>query len=172
MINFVTAKTEDSANLIRIRSLVKTVTTVVLVLYIVAVAGFLGWWAYVSSKTVRVSDEVEDLSRRIAAKSEEEVTVRKLDGRVRAVQDFINGRSEKGADADVLARAEFVPVGWDYDVYLGRQSVAVNTPDVAGIETFIKFMTDEFGMVRLESADWKAESGWVGSVSFKDIKTK
>ena len=165
-INFVAPKTEESARLTRLKQLVSGVTTVILVGYVIVASGFLGWWGYLSRKEVKVSEESRELKSKIAAKSSEEVVLRKLGGRVAAVSGFLDGRVEVKGIAQTLEEGELIPGTWEYDAGTGRQSVTVNSAQVGSVERFVGYLAGRYPWVRLESVTWRQENLWTGTVSF------
>lgn len=164
-INFV-AKSEESARIAKIRRLVKSVTTIVLVGYIVVVAGLVGWWGYISNREKKVSIEMESLTVKVATKSEVEVAMKKLADRTKIVSEFLDGRVEVAADVGVLSGSELVVSEWTYEAGSGGQSTVVGPSEVEKIENFVNYLEDSYNNVSLENISWRNGIGWTGKVNF------
>jgi len=164
-INLAIRKHEEAQVLVKIRRVVKSVTTVCLVVYIVSMAGVTGWWWYTNARTASAGAELEDLLAQVTAKSEAEAVVRRLIVRAGSVQTFLDSRVEVGGSAGRLAGAVLVPMIWNYDSTKGVEGVVVNAAGVAQIDEFVADMAEDYANVRLESVKWSSEGAWVGTLS-------
>lgn len=169
MINFVSKKTEISQRWVKVQRGVKGATTVVLALYVVGAAAWLGWWAYLSTRGQKASAEVERLTREVVQYAPEEVMVRKLEARTRIVETALSERVEAGDYGEVLGELELPVLGWEFVGAGSKQQVTVAADEAGGIRDYIASLAENFGKVRQETVSWDAETGWSGTVSFSDL---
>lgn len=163
-INLLDKKHEESKSLAQIRHLSKFITTIVLVCYVVGSAGFLGWTVYQSAKTVRVSNELENLTGEVTSRAKEEVFVRKLDAKATDTINFLAARPKIVEMADVLIKSEIEPKGWAFDVATGIQRIEAVGSSSADINVFVDYMTQSYPQVKLEKLAFTQLDGWVGTV--------
>lgn len=164
MINFAPEKQKETVVLEKVHYPVLTATTIVLVVYIVSLAGFLGWTWFSSGQQVKVSSDLADLRKQVAAKSEAEVVVRNVDSRSKEVLAFVKGRS-KMAEVGASFLAEDIRVEkWNYQMG-GENKVKVGAENTDSIQTYVARLTEEYDRVWLDSLDWSEEFGWVATVN-------
>ena len=84
-INLLEKKAHENAGLKRIRGMVKSVTTVVLVIYLVVLAGFLGWEWWITNQRLVTQKNLKTVTAEVTSQSTQEVLVRKIDSRSGAI---------------------------------------------------------------------------------------
>lgn len=170
MINFVKPKSEESPVLVKWRRLVKMITTVVVVAWVVASAGVLGWWVFVKAKTVAVSTELQSLLIQTAAKSEEEILVRKLDLRSKAVNDFLANRGDILQKLDVLQQATPAASIWKFSRADDIQTVTLPVKNVAQVDDYLTVLKNKYTSVKLESLVKTDATGWTAEISMGGLQ--
>jgi len=113
MINFLPREQQKKAKLAGIQRLVVTSTTVVLTLYIVAGAGWMGWWAYLARRESSVSLQVENLNREIERMAVKEGLVRQIAARLEVVGTALEEKKISGLIPQVLDERVVVSA-WNY----------------------------------------------------------
>ncbi len=162
-INFVSKDEANQAQLLRVRRLVVGITTGILVVYLVGVAGLLGWWWYWNGKQKRTSGEVDDLTVMVTQYSEAEITARKLALRAEDVNNFLRSRGEASESASILTGdVAGAVVGWDY-ASEGQQRVEVSGATPADLQSHALYLQDKYNTVQPQEINWRTDQGWRGS---------
>lgn len=168
MINFALKTEKGNENLDKIRRLVVTGTTIVLVLYLIGTAGFLGWGAYWSRREIRASAAFEQLSAEVGGFAEQEITVRKLADRLKEMQKFLDGRGDLIGLSQATTGENIRVIGWIYEG--GKVKASVSSSDPQNVRTFTDSMMSKFSGVQLDSLVWGPTTGWVGNIGLKGLK--
>jgi len=164
MINFAPEKQKDTVVLEKVHYPVLTATTIVLVVYIVSLAGFLGWTWFSSGQQVKVSSELADLRKQVSTKSEAEVVVRNVDTRSKEVLAFLKSRS-KMAEVGKSFLAEEVKVEkWDYQLG-GENRVKVGAENTDVLQGYVAGLVEKYDRVWMDSVEWSEEFGWVATIN-------
>lgn len=170
MINFVKPKSEESPVIVKWRKLIKMITTVVLVAWVVLSAGVLGWWVFVKAKTAAVSNELQSLLVQTAAKSEEEVLVRKLDLRSKSVSDFLANRGDILEKLDVLQQATPAASIWKFSLADDKQNITVPAKSVTQVDDYLTVLKNKYSSVKLESLARTDTTGWIAEISMGGLQ--
>jgi hypothetical protein len=169
-INFVQHTRQESAKVAGYRRLVMGITTSVLVLYIVAVSGLIGWYMYLGNKQVNVSNDVDTLQKKINGKSEEEVVARKIASRTKVVNEFLGSKQNIAGQAAIIKDSLLIPVDWEINSGTNQQVVKVSGSGIDTLDYFINYMKDRFVNVRMEATTWDNVGGWHVKVSYSGEK--
>lgn len=165
MINLLPKKNQEDNGIKKIGHLVKVLTTIVLVVYVVSGAGFLGWTFYQSAKTIRVSAELEKLNSDVSAKAVEEVVVRKLAAKSMEIDDFLSSRPNVVKMADLLISSGSLITHWNFDSVSGMQRIQTSASSSAQINELAAFLSENYKLVKLERLSFTQNEGWIGVVS-------
>lgn len=161
-INFVPKREVDKTKLLKVRHWVLAVTTVILVVYLVGIAGLFGMWFYQTSSTKKTSSEVDALLLQIRQYSEIETTARRLQARMEEVNKFLDGRGEASKSASILVDAQDVEVvDWQYAAG-GGQVVKVKAEGPAQIFAFYVYSQEKYSQVQPDEVGWSVLDGWYG----------
>ena len=165
MINLLPKKNEESKATNGIKKMSRVITTIVLVLYIVGAAGYLGWTVYQSTKTVRVSAELEKLKNDVAGKATEEVLVRKLAAKSTEINSFVSSRPDIINITDLLINAPSPVSQWTFDAATNTQKIQTSASSSAQVNDLVSYLANKYSQVKLERITFAKESGWIGVVS-------
>ena len=169
-INLAIKSHEDSAQLVKLRRWVKSMTTIVLVVYIVGAAGLLGWWWYGQVNSRRESSELTKLTTQVNDLSLEEALARRLAVRTQSVADFLAVRRNLAAEIGALEDLAVAVTRVEYDSSKGIANVTVRgtKDEIAGM---VDTLTAKYDRVRLESLRWTTDQGWVADIALGRVKT-
>lgn len=158
MINFLPKSATEGARWIAVRRGVNTMTTIVLVGYLVTVAGVLGGWLFLGNRQMVVSAQAEELSSRIQQLSNVEATVFQVSERAKMILAELGGRKIVSGEVKRLENTGGVVESWEYSG--GRQKVTVTGSDLARLEAFVEELKFSFGMVTVESMTRRNDASW------------
>lgn len=147
------------------KSWVFSVTTVVLIVCLVVLAGGVGWSLYLQSKKGKVSAQIADLQGSIAAKSEIEAAALLVLGRARFIDQVLVERSKGLAkiSQDIDPKNPEVGIsGWQ--ITPGGQKITVVSTNVGAVEEYADQLTKIFGNVTLEKVSGTLGGVWEASV--------
>jgi hypothetical protein len=169
MINFVVENNKNNENLDKIRKLVVTGTTAVLVVYLVTLAGFLGWGAYWSRRESKATASFVQKSAEVDKLAEQEVVIRKLSDRLDAINAFLDSRSNLTTLSATTVGENISVGGWTFEAS-GKVKVRALGQGVDEIKLFSDNMVQKFSAVSADSITWSPTDGWVGNISVKGLK--
>lgn len=159
MINFAGQEKAPDPRIAKLRKTVVTITTVGVVVYVVVLAGWIGWWWYTLGRDKQVSSDVSDLLNQTNALADREITVRQLSDRAQAVLTEV--AVPKMSDTLLKYQDPNVKiVGWDTSNALKPAlSVSASSPAVLqDYATKIKQVTPG----AFESLiTWDSSEGWI-----------
>lgn len=165
MINLLPQK--DEVNKVDlIRHWVTLATTVSLALYLITLAGILGWWTYLSFQDSSLTAEVANLSSQINKFATLEATVRQIDLRQKSIDKILKTRKPV---AKTVAKINIRPsdvniLGWDGTV------IAASGKNSSDIEEYSNLLKKSFGSVTVDSLIQKGSSSWDASIVVKNEK--
>ncbi len=168
-INLLISKKGNSETTIKVRKIVKKVTTLVLVGYVSIAVVTLGWFAYSAGKKERVNKELIQLSSQVAARAKEEVLIRRADERAKLVNKFLRDRPQGAKMAQVLVSSGAQVVGWDFGEN-GKQTVKTAAKSAEEIDALAKNLTNSYDLVRIDSIIFKPVEGWLGTITLGGFK--
>lgn len=154
------------------QKLVRKLSTVVLVGYLVVVIGYMGWIFYSSTKTKSVSNELTMLNQQVTARATEEVIVRRLDERARYVMNFLEERPRAGKSIELMSSQSPVVIGWKLSGATGLQTVKVQGTSSADIWNYVSYLGQYFTNIRVDSVAFTSKDGWTGTVTVGGIKNE
>lgn len=164
MINLAINKREESKALVAVRRLTRTATTVILVLYLIGAAGFVGYWLITRNQLNQTSLEMTKLDAQLASKAELEVTVRRLDSKAREINSYLNSRPDTGKMIDVLLGADVLVSGWTYDHAKDTQRISVSTAQSSGVSRLSQYLTRSYRNVNVSSLTYSKDNSWLGVI--------
>lgn len=168
MINFLEVEKKEDVKLSLLRRKVYTLTTVILVGSLVALAGFLGWWGYLEIRYGMQLREYQKLSAAVKSYAEAEVMIRKLADRSQVVVDYLNSRGEAHKKAAVLLKAEDAVMlkNWIYSSD-PKQLVTVESDNTTTASLYANRLSGLYQGVVLDRAVWGTEGVWVSTLTLK-----
>jgi hypothetical protein len=164
MIDLSIREDKENPGIKRARGISRKVTSIVLVLYILAVAIFVGWWLFFRQKEKTVSMELKTLLTQVTGKSEQEILVRKLAYRAGSVSSFVSTREDFVGLAKSLVSEEASVSGWVY-VSGTNQKVSVRATDSASLESYSGKLAKEYPIVYFDSINWSSIEGWTAAIT-------
>jgi len=169
-INFVPKPEVDKTQLLKVRRTVVVATTGVLAVYLVAVAGIIGWWWYKSTQQKKTSTQIEAYLVEMKNYSQQEVLARRLYARAEAVTDFMTQRGNASAAAEILVRAEDVePTAWIYTAG-GQQEITVKAEGPSQLFSFFNYLREKYQRVQPDEVGWSVTEGWYGRFLASSMK--
>ena len=169
MINFVTRDEKKAASLLRIKRVVVAWTSLILGVYIVGVAGLVGWNTLWSSKEKKASTEEESLRMQITQYSENEVLAARLQDRAKEITGFISTRKNISDTSSLLVKEGYEIFKWEYSLD-GVQRVTVIASDSAAMKSYEAHVSGYYDLVQVEKIYYDKELGWVGALLLKNKK--
>jgi hypothetical protein len=142
------------------------ITTVVLVAYLVLVASLGGWWLFLSTRQVQLTDEVVALSAQVQQKADIEAAIRHQAVRVEEIDKFLNTRTSFAKTADILlANSTNTNVtGWIYALS-GKHLLNLQASDAASLETYVNGLKTSFTDIEIENVTRKSATDWEAGVN-------
>jgi hypothetical protein len=162
MINFVSKDEKTEQMVGQIRRTVVSVTTIVLLIYVMIMAGILGWTLFWSAREKKSSNLIDSVSAQIIRFSETEAVVRKLETRAKLVDDFLNSRGDASDAARLVIDEEFPILSWDYNAG-GAQTIQVSATSPAQLKLYADQMHEYYEKVQPAKVTWTQKEGWTGS---------
>ena len=141
MINLLPTAVAGDARLTKIKRQISTGTTVVLVGYILLLAGLAGRSWYLSSRETTVSAEVTGLTTQVSQLAEVEAVLRQQSDRVKLIGEALAGRVSLASTAAQLGTATVT--AWDY-LPAGVENVTAVGSDAASLEAYATSLKDKF----------------------------
>lgn len=163
MINFAVkaapAETEED----KIRKLVVPISTAVLVIYLVVVAGLMGWKWYWSDKEEADQSSLQEIATQVEQKSKTEILMRKLAARSQSTADYINSRASVYEAAQNLVDDKIRVKSWNYTA-MNTQVAELGAEDTSILKDFVDLLTKKYQNVQINQANWSPTDGWVNTV--------
>lgn len=173
MINLIVNKKSEADQFRTVRKTAQVLSTIVLVLWTVGLAGVLGYIQFKSSKTSQVSNELSQLVGDAAKLSQQEIFARKLEARANNVKDFVAQRGNATKRAKLLLDMAELPVGWLYNRAKDSQTIIVPSLTHDEAEGYVKSLGDYYSKVRLDSIRLEELSKvWLTTVTVTGLKQK
>jgi hypothetical protein len=169
MINFVSRDEKKAASLIRLKRVVIAWTSLVLGVYIVAIAGLVGWNTLWSSKERKASTEEETLRAQIRQYSDNEVLAVRLIDRASEINNYITTRKDITNISSLLLKEGYEIFKWEYALD-GIQRVTVIASDSAALKAYENHVGNFYEQVQVEKIFYDRELGWVGALLLKNKK--
>lgn len=154
------------------QKLVRKISTLVLVIYLVTVVGYMGWVFYSATKTKSVSNELTTLNQQVAARATEEVIVRRLDERARFVINFLDERPKAGKSIELMSSQPPVVIGWKLNATTGLQTIKVQGTSSAEIWNYVTYLGQYFNNLRVDSVAFTTKEGWIGTITVGGLKNE
>ena len=168
-INFLVKKGPNEA-LGRVKRLTVTVTTIVLVGYVVAAAAIGGFGWYQSKRNEKVSTELIDLNLRVTALVRQEAMVNRYGDRVEKMAAFLDGRRELNEELLKLVDLALPVSAWSSD-QSGVQQVTLKAAGALDIDAYAKILSNSFSFVRIDTVAYRLEEGlWTAVISLSGRK--
>ena len=141
-------------------------SSVILAIYLVVVAGVLGYWTYLSFQDSSLTAEVAKLSTEINKFASLEVTVRQIDLRQKSIDKILKTRKPVAKTvAKINIRPSSVSIlGWDGTIIT---TIGQNSTD---IEEYSNLLKKSFDNVVIDSLTQKGSSNWDAGIIVKNEK--
>lgn len=165
MINLLPKKEEgDKVNIIKHWLILGT--SVTLALYLIIIAGVLGYWTYLSFQDTSLTAEVASLSGQINKFATLEATVRQIDLRQKSIDKILKTRKPV---AKTIAKINIRPskvsiLGWDGTI------ITASGQNASDIEEYTQLLKKSFAEVNIDSLTQKGSSSWDASIIVKNEK--
>lgn len=163
MINFAVKEVAQDTKLDGIRRLVMGITTAILAVYVVAVAGFFGWRYYWDERDKNKLEDLGGISEQVAAMANTEVLVRKLDNRVKITSEFMKSRPDVYKAAKNLDDPRVKVVSWTYAKETG-QNAGLSGANVEILSEFSRELSGKYISAQINQSTWNKDIGWVSKV--------
>ncbi len=153
MINLLPKKEEtDKVNIIKHWLVLGS--SVTLAIYLIIVAGTLGYWTYLSFQDTALTSEVATLSTQINKFASLEATVRQVDARQKSIDKILKTRKVFSKTlAKINTRPAGVSVlGWNAD------TISVTGSDLSRIEEYASLLKKNFDSVTVETLSQKMDA--------------
>lgn len=157
MINLLPTSAVIDAQVGKIKRKVGAVTTIVLLGYVLLLAGLGGRLWYLSSRQKGLSQELASLTNQVNEKASVEAILRQQESRLSSIRQMLTQRALASKEVDKLAGAEVT--SWTYDV-TGAQETTATDPSASVLEDYAKTLVQRFATVavnmltRLEDGTW------------------
>jgi hypothetical protein len=163
-INLLEKKTQENAKMKGVRGKVMSITTLVLVVYLVVAAGLFGWEWWLKNQREKTLADLNDVTQQVDSMSDGEVLVRRIDSRAKAIKTFLDTRGDVPQAADKIT-ADYITVsGWDYGQG-GIQRVQISAGEPEIIANFTNGLTANYGSVGYDLVSWKPDTGWTAVIT-------
>ena len=168
MINLLVTEKQVDKKLMKPRRMVMTVTSGILVAYLVSVGGFGGWTWYVTSKQNRINKEAEKLLTQVKAEAQTEALIRKLAARAELVEKAVRERGSAGEAGKFLVDTGNKVQYWNYSPAAQAAGIIGESAEDLSLQT--GKLTDKYLRVGLKSAMWQKDKGWTGEINYEGLK--
>lgn len=169
MINFVSKDEKTQQKVSLIRRMVVTICSTILVVYLVVVAGVLGWALLWRSKENRATSEIEEYTQKVLSLKEAEAIVRKLESRAMMVDNFLSSRGNASGAAYGIENELFKIVQWDYALG-SNHTVKVEATTAAALNDYEKYLAKNFLVVQTSKIEFLKGQRWVGTFVLSPAK--
>jgi hypothetical protein len=166
MINFVVRDEKRAQTIRKVKSGVVGWTSLILGIYIVAMAGFLGWNVLWSTKEKKASTEEVSLRQQITSLSENQVLAMKLLDRATEINKFLDERGTVSRKAELLPRDGYTIFKWAYGSG-GIQEVSVIGENPAQLKGYEDYLRTVYNQVQVEKVIFDPLTGWMEVISVK-----
>ncbi len=162
MINFVVKDEKGQLIIAQIRRWVMTVTSGILIIYIIVAAGGLGWMLFWKTRENKTISEIDTLTREVTGYKDAEVAVRQLADRAALVDNFLKTRGDASAAAAVVYNQDFPIIEWIYEPE-GIKSVQIQATSPAMLKVYENYLSDSYSKIQPAKVEWTTDMGWTGT---------
>jgi hypothetical protein len=171
MINLVVKENKSPEVIARIKRIVITITSLILVIYIVVAGGMTGWTTWVSMRQKQTSAESTALTQQVSSMFDTEVAVRNLADRANMVEDYLKSRGNASEAANLVIKDGFKVIAWEYAANMA-ETVGVSATSTAQLKEYADYMESNYNKVQTSKIEWTPENGWTGTfIIFERKKT-
>jgi len=141
-------------------------TTVALVLYLITLAGTLGWWTYLSFQDSNLVSQIASLSSQINKFASLEAIVRQIDLRQKSIDKILKTRKSvaKTVTKINIRPARVNVLGWDGTI------IVASGQSASDIEEYSNLLKKSFAGVTVDSLTQKGGPAWDASIIVKNEK--
>lgn len=163
-VNLLPTDVRDAAKRAALRRTVNSATTLVLVIYLVIVAGVGGWWLYLSTRESQLTSQIQALTTSIAQKAQAEVLLRQEADRITQIDAKYKGRM----DLPTLAQKIFTKSSdlnistWTMAAGDANSQVSVSSNNVSSIEDYGYSLLTNFSQVTFNNLSHDLGAAWSG----------
>ena len=162
MINFVVKDEKGQQIIAQIRRWVVTVTSGILIIYIIVAAGGLGWMLFWKTRENKAVSEIDTITREIIGYKDAEVVVRQLADRAALVDNFLKTRGDASDAATAVLNPDFPIIEWKYEPE-GIKSVQVQATSPAMLKVYEDYIRGSYTKIQPAKVEWAADMGWTGT---------
>jgi hypothetical protein len=162
MINFVVKDEKGQLVIAQIRRWVMTVTSGILIIYIIVAAGGLGWMLLWKTKENKAVSEIDTLTQQITNYKNAEVAVRQLADRAMLVDDFLKTRGDASAAAAAVLNPDFPIIEWIYNSD-GIKSIQVQATSPGMLKVYEDYISGSYTKIQPAKIEWTEKQGWTGT---------
>lgn len=158
MINLLPTSAVANANLASLKHRITIVTTVVLVGYILLLAGLAGRSWYLANRTATVSAQIASLTSQVGQLAEVEAVLRQQDDRLKLIDQVLKDRKGLTQIASILGAADVTD--WKSLFTVDNQDVVVVGSDSASLENYAINLQNSFSSVTIKTLSRSAIDQW------------
>ncbi len=157
MINLLSTAAEINARSAKIKHLVFVVTTLILVGYVLVLAGLAGTSWYLAMRTDTVSADVTNLTSRVGQLAEMEAVLRQEDDRLKLINAALKNRLDLARTASILGTANVTD--WEYLRLTEVQKVVAVSSNAADLEAYATSLRNKFTTVDIKTLSLRSTGG-------------
>jgi hypothetical protein len=164
-LNLLPQKPQDSPKLIEVKRKVITITSMALIINLVILSGFAGWWLFLSTKKRITTAQIQKLTAQVTALAPAESLARQIDDRSDKIKEILATRDDSPKIAQDINTAA-VEVGiqsWRYTGVDGANSLTVVSEQSDAVETFAEGLASNY-QVNLGKLSKDKENIWLGVI--------
>ena len=158
MINLLPTSAEINAKSAKIKHLTFVVTTIILVGYVLVLAGLAGRSWYLAKRTDTVLAEVTNLTSQVGQLAEVEAVLRQEDDRLKLINAALKSRLDLAQMAAILGTANVTD--WEYLRLSGVQRVVAVSSSAAELEAYANSLRNKFKAVDIKTLSLNFGGGW------------
>jgi len=158
MINLLPTSAVANANLSSLKHKITILSTVVLVGYVLLLAGLAGRSWYLTNQTTTVSTQIANLTSQVGQLAEVEAVLRQQDDRIKLINQVLNDRVDLAQIASELGTGSVTE--WKYLSLTDDQKVAVVGSDSTSLETYAIGLQNKFQAVNIAALSRISQGQW------------
>ena len=170
MINLIERDEKNELAVLKIKSVVWPITTIILAGYLLLSSGMLGWWWWWNSKQKVTSAEAENLRTQLLVQQKRNLLVSRVNDRVKYIDDYLSRRTPWDKDLEFVRDDEIEINKWVLNA-TGVVEMEVVASTSAQLNQYALKLTQGYGAVNLDEVLWVADDGlWKADISLDKRK--
>ncbi len=164
-LNLLPQKPQDSLKLSSLKKKVYSITSIILVVNLVIVSGFAGWWLFLSTKKRITASEIQKLTNQVTELAPADVLARQIDFKSGAIAELLSTRDNSPQIAQEINTAA-IDVGiksWRYTGLEGANSISVESEQSDPVEKFAESLAGKYQVI-LSSLSKDDSNIWLGAI--------